>query len=191
MLKCWNLSMLKSSFQESFFTIFNLMWWLHSSTQTNLLLLVGDVARFVGPGKPNNSMIIICVEAWKEDYNLQLNWKDFTFSDSMIMMLVIPESIWSVTLFSKMSKLFSSKNAHFLQQYASSDHIGDNDNHDKYTDHEENNIDNVVVVVLLKWPIGAGWWWWGCCCCWRCWWWGCCCCCFLKRWPWTGGTRRW
>ena len=38
----------------------------------------------------------------------------------------------------------------FLQQYASSDHIGDNDNHDKYTDHEENNIDNVVVVVLLK-----------------------------------------
>ena len=53
--------------------------WFHSSTQTNLLLLVGDVARFVEPGKPNNFMTIICVGAWKENYNLQLNWSEFYF----------------------------------------------------------------------------------------------------------------
>ena len=48
-----------------------------------------------------------------------------------------------------MSNLFSTKNAHFFI-YASSDHIGDNDNHDKYNDHEENDDNNVIAVMLLK-----------------------------------------
>ena len=59
-------------------------------------------------------------------------------------MFVIAESMLSATLLSKMSK----KCTFFI--YTSSDHNGDNDDHDKYTDHEKNVDDNVFVVVLLK-----------------------------------------
>ena len=56
-----------------------------------------------------------------------------TFTFSNLMIFDVRNSIIDVisNAFSKMSNFFSTKNAHFFI-YASSDHIGDNDNHDKY-----------------------------------------------------------
>ena len=65
--------------------------------ETNLIALkhsdkfAGDVARFVGLGKPNNFMIIICVGAWKDDYNFstELKWI-LLFMIRWYLMFVIP-----------------------------------------------------------------------------------------------------